>query len=80
MHVVAMFMYIAEFVDVIGYNKVVPPEINGPVTLLRIVLVCERISRVRWYTLTHVRGTLGIGCIRFKYGGIRRGRNLFLHA
>ena len=48
--------------------------LNGPVTLLRIVLaytnVCE-IPLVRCYTLTYARGTLDIGCIRFKYGRIR---------
>ena len=30
------------------------------------------------HTLTYARGTLGIGCIRFKHAGIRRGRKLFL--
>ena len=30
-----------------------------------------KISRIRWYTLTYARGTLGIGFIRFKHGRIR---------
>ena len=42
----------------------------GPVTLLRTVLAYVsvwKISIIRWYTLTYARGTLGIGCMRFKY-------------
>ena len=47
---------------------------NGPVTLLRIVLVYAsiwKISIIHWYTPTYARGTLGIGCMCFKHGGIR---------
>jgi hypothetical protein len=64
---------------------------KGPVTLLRIVLAYAsvwKISLIRRYTLTYVRGTVGIRCIRFKHGrirwhtlayaGIRRGRKFFL--
>ena len=50
---------------------------KGPVTLLRSV--CQRMKNIT-HTLTYARGTLGIGCIRFKHGGIRRGRNFFKHA
>ena len=46
---------------------------KGPVTLLRIVLayasVCK-ISLIRRSSLTYARGTLGIGCIRFKHGRV----------
>jgi predicted Fe-S protein YdhL (DUF1289 family) len=47
---------------------------KGPVTLLRIVLAYAsvwKISLIRCYTLTYARGTLGIGCIRFKHGRVR---------
>ena len=40
---------------------------------MRIVLAYAsvlKISLIRRYTLTYVRGTLGIGCIRFKHGCI----------
>jgi hypothetical protein len=49
-------------------------EPKGPFTLLRIVLAyasVRKISLIRRYTLTYARGTLDIGCIRFKYGYIR---------
>ena len=31
----------------------------------------KNITHIRWKTLTYARGTSGIGCIRFKHGGIR---------
>ena len=39
---------------------------NGPVTLLRM-----KFSLILWYTLTYASGKLGIGCIYFKYAGMR---------
>jgi hypothetical protein len=42
------------------------------------------VSLIRWKTLTYARGTLGIGCIRFKHGRIRwhtaRQKIFFKHA
>jgi hypothetical protein len=33
-----------------------------------------------WYALTYAKGTLGIGCIRFKHGRIRRSRSMLKNA
>ena len=47
---------------------------NGPVTLMRIVLVYAsawKVSLIGWYWLSYARGTLGKGCIRFKHDCIR---------
>ena len=78
-------------IDIREINIIIFPQLilflECPATLLHIVLVFAsvwKISLIRRYTLTYSRGTLGIGCIRFKHGRIRRGparqKHFFKHA